>query len=46
MPEVVEDFFTTAGPGGRRASRSDSRQGHVYRIGKVPQTLTAIGGAT
>jgi superfamily II DNA or RNA helicase len=43
VPEVVEDFFTAAGPiAGVHPSPVRAKE-HVYRVGKVPKTLSAIG---
>jgi superfamily II DNA or RNA helicase len=43
VPEVVEDFFTVAGPiAGVHPSPVRGKE-HVYRVGKVPKTLSAIG---
>jgi superfamily II DNA or RNA helicase len=43
VPEVVEDFFTAAGPiAGIHPSPVRGKE-HVYRVGKVPKTLSAIG---
>ncbi len=43
VPEVVEDFFTSAGPiAGVHPSPVRSKE-HVYRVGKVPKTLSSIG---
>ena len=42
VPEVVEDFFTVAGPiAGVHPSPVRGKE-HVYRVGKVPKTLSAI----
>lgn len=43
IPEVIEDFFITAGPIAGINSRPVQKDGHVYRIGKVPRTLAPIG---
>ncbi len=43
VPEVVEDFFTTAGPIAGVHSAPIRGKDHVYRVGKVPKTLSAIG---
>src|SRR5262249_14282820 len=43
VPEVVEDFFTVAGPiAGVHPSPVRGKE-HVYRVGKVPKTLSVIG---
>jgi len=43
VPEVIEDFFVTAGPiAGVHPSEQRGRS-HVYRIGKVPMTLVTLG---
>jgi len=43
IPEVVEEFFTTAGPIAGVNPRSVQKDGHVYRVGRVPRTLAPIG---
>jgi hypothetical protein len=43
IPEAIEDFFTTAGPIAGINPRPVQKDGHVYRIGKVPRTLAPIG---
>ena len=43
IPEVIEDFFITAGPIAGINPRPVQKDGHVYRIGKVPRTLAPIG---
>lgn len=43
VPEVIEDFFVTAGPiAGVHPSEQRGRS-HVYRIGKVPMPLVTLG---
>jgi superfamily II DNA or RNA helicase len=43
VPEVVEDFFTAAAPiAGVHPSPVRGKE-HLYRVGKVPKTLSAIG---
>jgi superfamily II DNA or RNA helicase len=43
IPEVIEDFFTTAGPIAGVNPRPVQKDGHIYRIGKIPRTLAPIG---
>jgi superfamily II DNA or RNA helicase len=43
VPEVIEDFFVTAGPIASVYPKAIQKDGHVYRIGKVPRTLQPIG---
>ena len=43
IPEVIEDFFVAAGPVAGIHPRPVQKDGHVYRIGKVPRTLQPIG---
>jgi len=43
IPEVVEEFFTTAGPIAGVNPRPVQKDGHVYRVGRVPRTLAPIG---
>jgi len=43
VPEVIEDFFVQAGPiAGIHPALLKGRS-HIYRVGKVPQTLVPIG---
>lgn len=43
VPEVIEDFFVTAGPiAGVHPSEQRGRS-HVFRIGKIPMTLVTLG---
>lgn len=42
VPEVVEDFFTVAGPIAGVHPSPVRGKDHVYRVGKVPKTLNAI----
>jgi superfamily II DNA or RNA helicase len=43
VPEVVEDFFLAGGPvAGVHPSPVRGRE-HVYRVGRVPKTLSVIG---
>jgi len=43
VPEVIEDFFVTASPIAGVHPKAIQKDGHVYRIGKVPRTLQPIG---
>ncbi|MHC2752263.1 hypothetical protein ACVIWV_007717 [Bradyrhizobium diazoefficiens] len=43
VPEVIEDFFVTAGPIAGVHPKAIQKDGHVYRIGKVPRTLQPLG---
>jgi len=43
IPEVVEEFFNTAGPIAGINPRPAQKDGHVYRVGRVPRTLYPIG---
>jgi hypothetical protein len=43
VPEVVEDFFTAAGPIAGVHPSPIRGKDRVYRVGKVPKTLTPIG---
>ena len=43
VPEVIEDFFTSAGPIAGVHPAEQRARPHVYRIGKVPKTLVALG---
>jgi hypothetical protein len=40
---VVEDFFFAAGPVAGVHPKPVQKDGHVYRIGKIPRTLQPIG---
>lgn len=43
VPEVVEDFFIAAGPIAGVHPAPVRGTDHVYRVGKVPKTLSPIG---
>ena len=43
VPEVIEDFFVTAGPIAGVHPTEQRGRSHVYRIGKVPMTLVTLG---
>lgn len=43
VPEVIEDFFTHAGPVVGVAPKEIKEGAHVYRIGKVPRALWPLG---
>ena len=43
IPEVIEDFFVAAGPIAGVHPRPVQKDGHVYRIGKVPRSLQSTG---
>jgi hypothetical protein len=43
VPEVIEQFFTDAGPIAGVLPKPTTKGGHVYRIGKVPRHLIPIG---
>jgi len=43
VPEVVEDFFSVAAPIAGVHPSPVRGKDHVYRVGKVPRTLSAIG---
>jgi len=43
VPEVIEDFFVTAGPIAGVHPAGQRGKPHVYRIGKVPKTLVTLG---
>lgn len=43
IPEVIEEFFTEAGPIAGVNPRPTQKDGHIYRIGKIPRTLYPIG---
>lgn len=43
VPEVIEDFFIQAGPIAGVHPREIKKNGHIYRIGRIPRTLHPIG---
>ena len=43
VPEVIEDFFVTAGPIAGVHATEQRGQPHVYRVGKIPKTLFPLG---
>jgi hypothetical protein len=43
IPEVIEDFFVAAGPIASVHPKPIQKDGHVYRIGKIPRTLQPVG---
>ena len=43
VPEVVEDFFLAAGPVAGVNPSPVRGNAHVYKVGRVPKTLAAIG---
>jgi superfamily II DNA or RNA helicase len=43
VPEVIEDFFVQAAPVVGVQAKPATRDGHVYRVGKVPRPLLSLG---
>ena len=43
VPEVIEDFFVTAGPVAGVHPAEQRGKPHVYRVGRVPKTLVNLG---
>lgn len=43
IPEVIEDFFVAASPIAGVHPKPVQKDGHVYRVGKLPRTLQPIG---
>ena len=43
VPEVIEDFFTLAGPIVGLSPKETKDGSHVYRVGKVPRPLWPVG---
>ncbi len=43
VPEIVEDFFIKAGPITGIYPKEAKKDSHIYRIGKIPKALLAIG---
>jgi superfamily II DNA or RNA helicase len=42
VPEIVEDFFTTAAPVAGVHPAPVRGKEHVYRVGKIPKTVSAV----
>lgn len=45
VPEVIQDFFLQAAPLAGITPKQTAKGAHVYRIGRVPHGVTAIGEA-
>ncbi len=43
VPEVIEDFFTSAAPHTGVHPKEVAKENHVYRIGRIPRNLWQIG---
>ena len=43
VPEVIEDFFVSAGPVAGLYPAEQKGKPHIYRIGKIPKTLVTVG---
>ncbi len=43
VPEVIEDFFTSAAPHAGIHPKEIAKDKHVYRIGRIPRNLWQIG---
>jgi hypothetical protein len=43
VPEVIEDFFVQASPLAGISPKTDRKQDHVYRIGRLPRILMPYG---
>lgn len=43
VPEVIEDFFLQASPIAGLDTKAVRKEGHTYRIGKVPHALWTVG---
>jgi superfamily II DNA or RNA helicase len=43
VPEVIEDFFVQAAPVAGIQAKPAARDGHIYRVGKVPRSLLSLG---
>lgn len=43
VPEVIEQFFTDASPTAGIRPKPTSKNGHVYRIGRLPRSLLPLG---
>jgi hypothetical protein len=46
VPEVIEDFFTEAAPIVGVNPREIRKDGHVYKVGKLPRNLWTVGERT
>ena len=43
VPEVIEDFFTSAAPHAGIHPKEIAKDKHVYRVGRIPRNLWQIG---
>lgn len=43
VPEVIEDFFTSAAPHAGVHPKEVAKEKHVYRVGRIPRNLWQIG---
>jgi SNF2 family DNA or RNA helicase len=43
VPEVIEDFFTQAGPLSGVTAQAIPVGSHIYRIGRIPRNLWSVG---
>jgi hypothetical protein len=43
VPEVIEDFFLQASPIAELDTKAARKDGHTYRVGKVPHALWTVG---
>jgi len=43
VPEVIEDFFIQASPIAGIHPKDAGRDGHVYRVGRIPRNLWPVG---
>jgi len=43
VPEVIEDFFTSAAPHTGVHPKEIAKEKHVYRVGRIPRNLWQIG---
>lgn len=43
VPEVIEDFFLNAAPLSGIHPKEIKQESHLYRVGRVPRTLIALG---
>ncbi|HQO63521.1 MAG TPA: DUF3883 domain-containing protein [Syntrophorhabdus sp.] len=43
VPEVIEDFFTSAAPHAGVHPKEIAKEKHVYRVGRIPRNLWQIG---
>jgi len=43
VPEVIEDFFLGAAPFAGIAPKATKKDGHIYRVGRLPRSVMPLG---